>query len=592
MLAELKLKTLQELVSSATREELIWINGYLAGLVAQSGQPLSFQGLSTLNPSIAPTTAEATATQKTAAPSVQVGKIAITYGTETGNAKKLATSFAALAKKKGIQVKLTGLDQYKPADLLKEEYMFSIISTQGDGEPPAAAQKFFDHLKSTDKSYPQLKYGILALGDSSYPLFCQAGTDADELLQARGANKLLSTVKCDTDYEALATDWFNQVLALLEKPAGGSEGQNQETSVLVEPVKKAGKKTYTGKVQTNINLNDAGSSKETHHIEILCEENIDYLPGDAAGFIPHNHSDTVDKILELLTCAGTEQVLFREEKWEIKELLTRKLNILYLPARVVKKYAKLVQQEIPETRIDLVNLLKIYPPAENSTLQQLVDILEPIAPRLYSIASSPTAHPQELHLTVARNNFSVNDELHHGFCSQFLNELEEDTAVDFYIHPNQHFRLPADHEPIIMIGPGTGVAPFRSFVSERDAVGASGENWLFFGEQHFVSDFLYQTEWQNFYETNVLTHIDLAFSRDQENKIYVQHKMWEKADQLYDWIRKGAYLYVCGAKEPMSVDVEETLVHIISEKGQISLDAAREFLLKLQETGRYNKDVY
>lgn len=564
MLAELKLKTLQELVNSSTKEELIWINGYLAGLVA--------------------TQVPAGETPQ-AAPPVKVNKITLTYGTETGNAKKLATSFAAIAKKKGIQVKLAGLDQYKLQDLSKEEYFFSVISTQGDGEPPAAAIRFFDHLRKEEKPLEKLKYSILALGDTSYPLFCQAGEEADQLLEKRGANRLLPVVKCDTDYDAEAEQWFNQILLSLENVSGTAQ-------TVIPPKPKQGKKLYTGTIASSINLNDRGSAKETHHIEISCDEEIAYQPGDAAGFIPHNQPELVQAVLDFTGCAGTESVNYKNENYSLRELLTKKLNLLHLPERVVKKYAVLVQQDIPETRIDLLNLLKIYPPADTISIQQVVEILETITPRLYSIASSPQAHSGELHLTVARNAFRVNDETGYGFCSTWLNELAENTTIDFYIHHNNHFHLPTPDKDIIMIGPGTGIAPFRSFLAERDATGASGRNWLFFGEQHFVSDFLYQTEIQDFFNTGVLTKIDLAFSRDQQDKIYVQHRLKEKSTELYRWLQDGAFLYICGAKDPMSTDVENTLIEIIRSEGGQSEERALQYVQQLITEGRYVKDVY
>jgi len=563
MLAELKLKTLLDLVNSSTREELIWINGYLAGLVA--------------GPSDETTAPRAAATR--------VGKITLTYGTETGNAKRLATAFAAAAKKKGIQVKLVGLDQYKIADLQKEEFFFSVISTQGDGEPPVAAAKFFEHLRKGDKSYPQLKYGILALGDTSYPMFCQAGEEADQLLEKSGATRLLPLLKCDTDYDADAEQWFSNVLQLLDKNSSPAPG--------IAPAKpRSSKKHYRGTVSTNINLNDIGSSKETHHIEISCDEDIHYQPGDAAGFVPRNRPELVQAILDITGCGGTERLSYRSEHFELRELLTQKLNLLHLPERVVRKYAELVQQEIPETRIDLLNLLKIYPPADSVSVQQIVDILEPIAPRLYSISSSPQAHPGELHLTVARNSFQVNDEIGFGFCSTYLNQLTEKSEVEFYIHPNPHFRLPPPDTDVILIGPGTGIAPFRSFLAERDATGAQGRNWLFFGEHHFVSDFLYQTELQDYFSTGVLSRIDLAFSRDQEHKIYVQHRLLEKAADIAEWVRNGAHIYVCGAKEPMSVDVEKALVEIFRTQENWSEEKSIAFIQQLIEEGRYHKDVY
>ncbi|WP_431215762.1 hypothetical protein ACQ86N_14535 [Puia sp. P3] len=286
------------------------------------------------------------------------------------------------------------------------------------------------------------------------------------------------------------------------------------------------------------------------------------------------------------------KLTFRQEESTIGHLLRKKLNIVYLPERVVKKYAAIVQQDIPETKIGLLDLLKIYPVKDAAQFQEVVSVLEPTAPRLYSIASSPEAHSGEIHLTVTRDSFSVNGETKHGLCSDLLSQLSPDQPVDFYIHKNLQFRLPSEEKDVIMIGPGTGIAPFRSFLAHRDSQGASGRNWLFFGDQHFTTDFLYQTDLQNWMDTGVLTRLNTAFSRDQKEKVYVQHRMEREAAELYRWLEDGAYVYVCGAKEPMSVDVERTLLNIIQQEGQKSQTQAQAWLDELKEAGRYVKDVY
>jgi sulfite reductase (NADPH) flavoprotein alpha-component len=283
---------------------------------------------------------------------------------------------------------------------------------------------------------------------------------------------------------------------------------------------------------------------------------------------------------------------FRSEEVTAYELLKKKLNIFYLPERVVSKYAALIGQDIPPTKIGLLDLLKIYPLENKAQFEQLIEILEPIAPRLYSISSSPEAHSGEVHITVARDKFHVNDEWKCGLCSDYLSQLPTENNIEFYIHKNNQFRLPADDKDIIMIGPGTGIAPFRSFLAHRDATGASGRNWLFFGDQHFVSDFLYQTELQNWMETGVLSKINVAFSRDQKEKVYVQHKMLKHGQELYDWLVNGASIYVCGAKEPMSVDVEDTLMQIVEKFGNKTIEEAAQFVEQLKDEDRYLKDVY
>ncbi len=565
MLAEHRLKAFQDLITQSSREELIWMNGFIAGLVSAES-----------NGTGAPAETQATP---------RVNKISILFGTETGNSKKVATEFAAQAKKRGINVKLSSIDQYRITDLVKEEYTFLVISTQGDGEPPVTAKKFYDHIHQQPLSLDKMKFGVLALGDSSYPMFCKAGEDVDSQLNKLGAKRIVPLQKCDTEYAEEAALWFSQVMKALSD--GGS------SNAAPAPARKPkGKKNYTGTILTNLNLNDRGSNKQTHHIEIAVDEEISYEPGDSIGLIPHNKRELVENILALTGADPDSQIEFRKERYTIADVLTRKINIIHLPERVVKQYASVIQQEIPDTRIDLIDLLRIYPVKDAAQFEQVIPILEPIAPRLYSVSSSPEAHSGEVHITVARDKFSINGEIKYGLCSDFLSQLEPDSTIDFYVHKNTQFKLPAADKDVIMIGPGTGIAPFRSFLAERDASGAGGRNWLFFGDQCFVTDFLYQTEIQNWADTGVLTNVHLAFSRDQKSKIYVQHRMLEHAAELWQWINEGAYIYVCGTRDPMSTDVENALIQIAQHYGGRSVTEAVSFVEKLKEEGRYLLDVY
>jgi sulfite reductase (NADPH) flavoprotein alpha-component len=357
--------------------------------------------------------------------------------------------------------------------------------------------------------------------------------------------------------------------------------------------KSTGKKYYNGIVLTNINLNDRGSNKETYHIEIGCDEYIKYEPGDTIGIIPKNKKEVVKKILSLTGIDPLKTIETLKESASVETLLTQNLNICYLLSSTLKKFASIIQQEIPDTRMDLVDLLRIYPVKDASQFEEVVKILMPIAPRLYSISSSAAAHGEnEVHITVARNQFLAEDEQRFGLCSDFLGDLPVDSSITFYVHKDKNFKLPAPDKDVIMIGPGTGIAPFRSFLAERDATGATGRNWFFFGEQHFTTDFLYQTEMQNYVHTGVLTKIDLAFSRDQQEKIYVQHRMLQKANELFEWIRNGAYVYVSGTKDPMSKEVENTLIKIIGERGKKTNEEAKQYLEQLKKEGRYETDVY
>jgi sulfite reductase (NADPH) flavoprotein alpha-component len=568
MLEASKMKLIEEFVAGSQTEELIWLNGYIAGLLAGK------KGLE--QPALVPVQSK---------PSVN--KITIAFGTETGNSKKLASSFAAKAKKAGINAKIVDLNQYRLNDLQKEEYFITIVSTHGDGEPPAAAKKFFDHIHANGVKLEKMNYGVLALGDTSYPLFCKAGEQIDLQLNKMGAQRLVPLQKCDTDFEADAEVWFDGVL----KQLIASSTSSAPAVVTATTKKSTGKKIYTGTVLASINLNDTGSNKETYHIEIEAD-GVEYLPGDALGIVPENAQQKVEAIIKLLEIDADRKYSFRNEEYTAFDLLKKKLEIVYLPERVVNAYASLVGQDIPSTRISLLDLLKIYPLKNSDQFEQLVGILEPIAPRLYSISSSPEAHSGEVHITVAKDKFKVNDELKYGLCSNYLSQFEVGQEVQFYIHKNSQFRLPADDKDVIMIGPGTGIAPFRSFIAHRDSTGANGKNWLFFGDQHFVTDFLYQTEIQNWVETGSLSKIDLAFSRDQEEKIYVQHKLKKKGKEVYDWLQSGSTFYVCGTKDPMSVDVENALAEIIQTHGNKKETEAFEFINELKSEGRYLKDVY
>lgn len=559
MLPESKLKSFLDLVHSSTKEELIWINGYLNGLVANGN---------------------------TEVPTTTAKRISLVYGTETGNAKKLAAQLAAVAKKKGVNAKLTGLDQYRLADLAKEEYLFVVISTQGEGEPPLPAKKFYEYIHANQLQLPDLKYSVLALGDTSYPLYCKTGEDVDQQLNRFGAKRVVPLQKCDVDYEEDAMQWFEKVLALLEK---------QTTPSASTPVakKKTEKKFYNGIIQANVNLNDRGSNKQTYHIEIGTDEEIEYEPGDTIGIVPRNRPEVVDRIISLTGIDPELEIETAKAKAPVRELLAGNLSICYLLTSTIKKYASLTAQEIPDTRMDLVDLLRIYPVKDAEQFKDVLQLLIPIAPRLYSVASSPEGHGRNaVHITVARDRFLAQDEQRYGLCSEFLGDQPIGSTLTFYVHKDKNFKLPAAEKDIIMIGPGTGVAPFRAFLAERDATGATGRNWFFFGEQHFVTDFLYQVEMQNYVQTGVLTQLDLAFSRDQTEKIYVQHRMQQQAAELYKWIEGGASVYISGTKDPMSRDVETALLKIISEEGGLNADASIKYLEQLKKEGRYSKDVY
>ena len=567
MLGEANHKIFSDLIKGSSKEELIWMNEYITKLLPAQNTP------------------------SIAVANSAVNKITIVYGTETGNSKRLATDFASKAKQKSIHAKVIGMDQYRLSDLTKEEYLLALISTHGEGEPPIAAKKFYDHIHQNGFKLNSLKYSVLALGDTSYPLYCKTGEEMDEQFEKLGGVRIAPMQKCDVEYEEDANAWFNEVMEKLSSPKIGVSQNDVLVNVAPITSKKSGKQTYTGDVLTKINLNDRGSSKETWHIEIAAE-GVEYLCGDSIGIVPENPSKIVDAILNVTGVDPSKIVNFKNEAFTFYDLLKHKINIFYLTERLVKQYAEITQYEIPIVRMNLLDLLKIYPVKDAVQFEEIVLKMNAISPRLYTIASSPTAHEEEVHIVVVKDTFELNGETEFGLCSDYLSKILEEGKQKFFVQPNKRFRLPAPDKNIIMVGPGTGIAAFRSFLAERDATGATGKNWLFFGGQKFANDFLYQTEIQNWYETGVLTKVNLAFSRDQKEKLYVQHKMLQNSAEIYDWLLNGAYFFVCGTKDPMSVDVENTLLKIIEQQGNKTSEEAKKFLEQMEEEGRYEKDVY
>ena len=570
MLGDSKFNVLLDLINNSSKEELIWMNGYLNGVVQTQTQ--------TVQPAAS-------------AAGPAVNKITIVYGTETGNSKRLATDFAAKAKQSHIHAKVVGMDQYRLTDLPKEEYLLAVISTHGEGEPPAAAKKFYDHIHNNGFKFDKLKYSVLALGDTSYPLFCKTGEEIDEQFNKLGGQRIAPLQKCDVEYDDDANGWFNSVLKNLTVSKEVATVATPVAAPAPAPAKKVGKLSYTGAVLNNINLNDRGSNKTTWHIEIAAE-GVEYKCGDSIGIVPENDSQVVTDIIATTKADGNKSVEFKKEKVTVYELLKRKINIIHLTERLVQQYATATGHTIPTGRADLLDLVRKYPVKNVTQFEEILISLNAISPRLYTIASSPAAHEGEVHIVVAKDVYAVNGQNRIGLCSDYLGQLKEGRKQHFFVQPNKRFKLPAEDKDMIMVGPGTGIAAFRSFLAERDATGASGRNWLFFGEQKFTTDFLYQTEIQNWYETGVLTKANFAFSRDQEEKIYVQHKMLENAAELYSWLAGGGSFFVCGKKDPMSHDVENALLAIIAQQGNKTPEEAKEYLEHLEEQGRYEKDVY
>jgi len=567
MLSETKLQLLQQVAHNATKEEIIWAKGYLSGyLDANSG---------TIKPQ-----AQVTAAAITVKP-------VIIYGTETGNSKKVASQLLTNFKKNKIQAKTTDVFQYDITKLEKESLVLFIMSTQGEGEFPQNAVAFYEKLKTSTANLSNLKYAVLGLGDTSYPLYCYAAELLDETLSKLGAQSIVPLVKADVDYADVVTDWEK---SLNDYFINSSNASLVNVSA-IKPTNTSYKKNYTGVISHKVVLNDRGSNKETYHIEITTDDVADYEPGDALGIFAHNDEHSVQQILSYFKEDGSRLLTIKDKSLNLQQWLGEH-NIKGLSKRSIGQITDLLQTTYSAEKADLADILNVIEIPETVSIDNLIEILLPVAPRLYSISSSAEAHDGQVHLTVTLDTFKVKDVVKAGLASHFLAYYPIGTAIDFYIHKNNNFKLPDNDTDIIMIGPGTGIAPFRSFISHRDATGANGKNWLFFGEQHFVLDFYYQTEIQEWITTGVLTKFDVAFSRDQEHKIYVQDRIRENAAQFNEWLQNGASLYICGQKYPMGTDVENTITEVIAGARGISIYEAKQVLNQLEEQGRYQKDVY
>lgn len=574
-------------VSDLSAEQLTWLSGYFAGLAA-SGNP-------------------AAADLGAAADAGPQASVTILYGSQTGNAAGVAAQLQAQLEQAGHAVSLHSLADYNPRNLKKEAYVAFVVSTHGEGDPPDDALAFHEFVfgKKAPK-LDDLKFSVLALGDSSYEKFCQTGKEFDERFAELGAERLHTRIDCDVDYQGGAKRWAEQWQATAEqlKPAQGDRPKLSVVSSAAATSRWSKFEPYTAQVLDSFRITGRSSDKVINHVEISLEDSgLDYQAGDALGVWPENSAKLVDEVLQVTGLDADTGVEIDGETSPLRDALTSKRELTQLHPGLIEYLAKAsdeLQALVAGERRELlafmrekqvVELLKAAPC--EWTAQELVDQLRAITPRLYSIASSTEAVGEEVHLTVGLVADERDGEVRYGAASQFLAELEEDSTVRVYVEPNRNFKLPeSDDLPVIMVGPGTGIAPFRSFIQEREARGASGKNWLFFGNPHFKSDFLYQTEWQGWQKSGLLSKIDLAFSRDQAHKIYVQDRMNENAEELFTWLEQGAHFYVCGDQERMAKSVDDALHQIIAKQSGRGDEFASEYVQQLKRDGRYQRDVY
>jgi sulfite reductase (NADPH) flavoprotein alpha-component len=580
-----QIAVLNRVLGASTADQRQWLAGFLAGYAAATGNAAL--------PAGAPSTA---AEKRTAEP------LTIVYATESGNSEALALKVQNLAKKRGFKPKVLDMGDAAPSDLLKAKNLLVIAATWGEGDPPQRAEPFYRTLMAEDAPrFEGIRFSVLALGDSSYVDFCLTGKKIDARLVELGAIRVADRVDCDLDFETPADGWIETALGVLQ-PAEGASAEiipfdaRASSDHLAEPPTWTAKNPYAAEIIEHVNLNGRWSQKETIHLELdLGESGIAYEPGDSLAIRPQNDPDLAKAILKTTGLAGEQALEAR---------LIDEIDITTLSKPVMEAYQKLrPHDELRELLAgdgwrsfiadrQLIDLFSTF----DAKLEpgELQGLLRPLAPRSYSIASSPLAHEGEAHLLVSAVRWQSHGLQRKGVASTYIAErIEKGGTLPVFLKPNKHFRLPADNgAPVIMVGPGTGVAPFRAFLHHRQALEAKGKNWLIFGDQTYTNDFLYQLEWQQLEKDGVLSRIDVAFSRDQPEKIYVQQRMWEARQELWAWLEEGACFYICGDASRMAKDVEAVLLKIIAEVGGHEGDKARAYLDEMNRTKRYQRDVY
>lgn len=590
---------LNRLLPTLSGVQASWLSGYLTALHARAGAVLPAQ----------PNTDAA------APASAAAREITILFGSQTGNCSGLARKLSKKLAEQGGQVTVSSMSDFKPNHLKKIENLLILVSTHGEGDPPDNAISFYEFLHS--KRAPRLEglsYSVLALGDTSYEFFCQTGKDFDKRLEELGGKRLVPRVDCDVDFDEPAGEWITEVLrAFREEGSQSAPSSPSIGATAANEIDHEFSRTnpFHAEILENINLNGRGSDRETRHIELCLEgSGLEYEPGDSLGIYPENHPQLVDELIGFMEWNPEEAISINKqgEKMALRDALLRHYEITVLTKPLLALAAGLSSDERLQELVqpgheqelkaylegrDLLDLVQDYQ-FKGTPAQSFAGILRKLPARLYSIASSSKGYPDEVHITIRKVQYESYGRDRFGVCSvQLAERLQSGATLPVYIQHNPNFKLPENPEtPIIMIGPGTGVAPFRAFLSDREESGAEGKTWLFYGDQHFTTDFLYQTDWQRWLKDGVLTRMDVAFSRDTDKKIYVQHRMLEKKRELYEWLQEGACVYVCGDEKKMAHDVHATLAAILEQEGGLSPEDAAEYLQRMQQEKRYQRDVY
>jgi sulfite reductase (NADPH) flavoprotein alpha-component len=607
---------LQQLVTELNREQLMWLSGYFAGAAAAApssipafqnnllGQARAPHAAAVVSP-LAPTPAPAAAA--VAAPS-----LTIISASHTGNGRKICEKLLAAVQAIGVQARMIKAGDYQPREIAKEKLLYVVISTHGDGDPPDEARGLYEFLGTKRApQLPELQYSVLALGDTSYPKFCEAGRVIDERLAKLGAKRLLPRVECDVDFEKLAKSWSEDALARVREikdkfaPAGAAVAMAAAPAAQAPAVAELTRaQPATAEVLANQRIVGRGALREVRHVELAFPGlGALYKPGDALGIVHRNPDSAIDAVLKATRLDGGASVTHDGKTHTLHEWLRDERELTRIARPLLVQVAKQAGVDISEllgnaqamarltATCQVSDVLASYP--ATWTPEALVSALRPVTGRVYSIASSPAAVGDEAHLTVAIVGSDTDRKLLAGAASAFVVNTPADSNVQVWIERNDRFRVPADGaRDIIMVGPGTGVAPFRGFVQEREAAGASGRNWLFYGGRSLYHDFLYQLEWQQALKRKSLHRVDVAFSRDQPEKIYVQQRLREAGKELFEWLSNGAYFYVCGDATAMAPDVNAALIDVVKTHGKLDADDAQAWVADLTADGRYLRDVY
>ncbi|MFS9435042.1 NADPH-dependent assimilatory sulfite reductase flavoprotein subunit [Citrobacter sp. C348] len=583
-----QLARLQAATTDLSPAQLAWVSGYFWGVLNQ--QP----GANAVIP----------------APAAEMPGITLISASQTGNARRVAEALRDDLIAAKLNVTLINAGDYKFKNIANEKLLVVVASTQGEGEPAEEAVALHKFLFS--KKAPKLEntaFAVFGLGDTSYEFFCQSGKNFDSKLAELGGERLLDRVDADVEYQPAAAQWRARLVEVLKARAPAAPSVQVAASGAVNDVHTSPytkEAPLTASLSVNQKITGRDSEKDVRHIEIdLGDSGLRYQPGDALGVWYQNDPALVKEIVELLWLKGDEPVTVDGKLLPLTDALQWHFELTVNTANIVENYATLTRSEtlLPlvgdkaqlqhyAATTPIVDMLRFSPAQLDA--EALIALLRPLTPRLYSIASSQAEVESEVHVTVGAVRFDVEGRARAGGASSFLaDRVGEEGEVRVFIEHNDNFRLPANPEtPVIMIGPGTGIAPFRAFMQQRAADEATGKNWLFFGNPHFTEDFLYQVEWQRYVKEGVLTRIDLAWSRDQKEKVYVQDKLRQQGAELWRWINDGAHIYVCGDANRMAKDVEQALLEVIAEFGAMDTEAADEFLSELRVERRYQRDVY